>query len=203
MWANNTGDTGYDNGQNNHVDIRWSKDGLNWSDATPVNNILDKPAEGQSLAPWHQDVNYIEELKEYWAFSQCFTGRNPDGSMLYLTKSKDGINWEQVGTTAAMNPGEPGSWDDFQIYRTCFVYDDGDVKVWYSSLQQDTANKLIIDSSGNKTITAGPDDTRIWRIGYTSNTYEGIMTALTGNGEKPALVTGTALILTADKAELE
>ena len=203
MWANNTGDVGYNNGQNNHVDIRWSKDGLNWSDATPVNNFLDKTAEGQSLAPWHQDVNYIEELKEYWAFSQCFTGRNPDGSMLYLTRSKDGINWEQVGTTAAMNPGEPGSWDDFQIYRTCFVYDDGDVKVWYSSLQQDTANKQIIDSSGNKTITAGPDDTRIWRIGYTSNTYKGIMTALTGNGEKPALVTGTALNLTADKTELE
>ena len=203
MWANNAGNVGYDNGQNNHVDIRWSKDGLNWSDAKPVNNFLDKTAEGKSLAPWHQDVNYIEELKEYWAFSQCFTGGNPDGSMLYLTRSKDGINWEQIGTTAAMNPGEQGSWDDFQIYRTCFVYDNSTFKVWYSSLQQDTANKLIIDSSGNKTITAGPDDERIWRIGYTENTYEGVMTALTGNGDKPELVKGTALNLTADKKELE
>lgn len=205
MWANNAGNVGYNNGQNNHVDIRWSKDGLSWSEATPVNNFLDKTAEGQSLAPWHQDVNYIPELKEYWAFSQCFTGSNPDGSMLYLTRSKDGINWEQIGTAAAMNPGKPGSWDDFQIYRTCFVYKEGaesKVEVWYSSLQQDTANKQIIDSKGDYTITAGPQDTRIWRIGYTENTYEGIMTALTGNGEKPALVTGTALDLTAEKTEL-
>lgn len=205
MWANNAGNVGYNNGQNNHVDIRWSKDGLSWSEATPVNNFLDKTAEGQSLAPWHQDVNYIPELKEYWAFSQCFTGSNPDGSMLYLTRSKDGINWEQIGTAAAMNPGKPGSWDDFQIYRTCFVYKEGaesKVEVWYSSLQQDTANKQIIDSKGEYTITAGPQDTRIWRIGYTENTYEGIMTALTGNGEKPALITGTALDLTAEKTEL-
>ena len=202
MWANNTGNVGYNNGQNNHVDIRWSEDGLNWSEPKPVNNFLDKTTDGLQLAPWHQDVNYIPELKEYWALSQCFTGNNPDGSMLYLTTSKDGINWEQVGTEAILNPGETGEWDDFQIYRSCFVYDNDTLRVWYSALQADTANQLVVDSSGNKTIQALSEDTRIWRIGYTENTYEGIMGALTGNGTKPELITGTTLGLTAEETEL-
>ena len=122
MWANNTGDVGYNNGQNNFVETRWSEDGINWSKPERVENFLAVTTEGEKLAPWHQDVSYIPELKEYWAFSQCFTGGNPDGSMLYLTTSKDGIHWEQVGTEPILSPGKGDAWDSFQTVERCVFY---------------------------------------------------------------------------------
>ena len=205
MWANNTKDVGYNNGQRNYVETRWSKDGLNWSEPKKVNNFLGKTTDGKQLAPWHQDVNYVPELKEYWALSQCFTGGNPDGSMLYLTTSKDGINWKQVGTEPILSPGEAGKWDDFQIYRSCFVFEKDTLRVWYSALQDKTTGKPVIDANGELTLTAGPQDSRIWRIGYTENGYIDIMKALTGdkNFTKPELVKGEKLTLTSEKEELE
>ena len=205
MWANNTKDVGYNNGQRNYVETRWSKDGLTWSKPKKVNNFLAQTASGASLAPWHQDINYIPELKEYWALSQCFTGGNPDGSMLYLTTSKDGINWKQVGKDPILSPGEAGKWDSFQIYRSTFLFEDDVFKVWYSALQDHTANKKVIDENGELTLTAGPDDSRIWRIGYTENGYIDMMKVLTGDEDfaKPELVEGESLTITADKTELE
>ena len=204
MWANNTKDVGYNNGQRNYVETRWSEDGINWSEPKKVNNFLGKTSEGKQLAPWHQDINYIPELKEYWGLSQCFDGPNPDGSMLYLTTSKDGINWNQVGTEPVLNPGESGKWDSFQIYRSSFVFENDKLSVWYSALQDKTANQKVIDSDGKLTLTAGPDDQRMWRIGYTEGDYIAIMKTLTGNGNftKPELVKGTKLDLTTDKTEV-
>lgn len=204
MWANNTKDVGYTNGQKNYVETRWSEDGINWSEPKKVNNFLGKTSEGKQLAPWHQDINYIPELKEYWGLSQCFDGPNPDGSMLYLTTSKDGINWNQVGTEPVLNPGESGKWDSFQIYRSSFVFENDKLSVWYSALQDDTENKKVIDSEGNLTLTAGPEDQRMWRIGYTEGDYTDIMKTLTGdaNFTKPELVKGTELDLTTDKTEV-
>ena len=204
MWANNTKDVGYNNGQRNYVETRWSEDGINWSEPKKVNNFLGKTSEGKQLAPWHQDINYIPELKEYWGLSQCFDGPNPDGSMLYLTTSKDGINWNQVGTEPVLNPGESGKWDSFQIYRSSFVFENDKLSVWYSALQDKTANQKVIDSDGKLTLTAGPDDQRMWRIGYTEGDYIAIMKTLTGNGNftKPGLVKGTKLDLTTDKTEV-
>ena len=204
MWANNTKDVGYYNGQKNYVETRWSEDGINWSEPKKVNNFLGKTSADKQLAPWHQDINYIPELKEYWGLSQCFDGNNPDGSMLYLTTSKDGINWKQVGTEPVLNPGESGKWDSFQIYRSSFVFENDKLSVWYSALQDDTANKQVVDSKGELTLTAGPDDKRMWRIGYTEGNYSDIMKALTGNDNftKPDLVPGTKLEITADKTEV-
>ena len=205
MWANNTGDVGYNNGQNNFVETRWSKDGINWSKPERVQNFLATTTEGEKLAPWHQDISYIPELKEYWAFSQCFTGGNPDGSMLYLTTSKDGIHWEQVGTEPILSPGEGEAWDSFQIYRSTFLYEDGVVKLWYSALQDGTTNKKVMDSEGQLTITAGPHDNRVWRIGYTESNYLDIMKVQTGdeNFTKPAIVKGDALVLESPSKEME
>ena len=212
MWAANAGDVGYNNGQRNFVEMSWSEDGLTWSERTKVNNFLGKNEAGQQLAPWHQDIQYIPEFQEYWGLSQCFAGGSPDGSVLYLTKSKDGVNWEPVGTKPILNAGETGAWDDFQIYRSTFYYDStgaqdpkqGTLRVWYSALQKDTAGKMVIDSNGEKTIQATIADTRIWRIGYTENTYQNVMKALTKNEfyEEPETVAGQSLNLTLNKPSL-
>lgn len=206
MWSNNTGDVGYNNGQSNFVEIRYSQDGITWGEPTKVNNWLNVDANGSKLAPWHQDVNYISELKEFIGVAQCFTGNNPDGSVLHLTKSKDGVNWEQVGTAPLLSPGASGSWDDFQIYRSCFYYDPGDtygngtMRVWYSALQANTTNQMVADSSGNLTIQALSHDSRIWRIGYAENTYANMMKALLNDSAYtvPALIPGASMSFTSD-----
>ncbi len=206
MWSNNTGDVGYNNGQSNFVEIRYSQDGITWGEPTKVNNWLNVDANGSKLAPWHQDVNYISELKEFIGVAQCFTGNNPDGSVLHLTKSKDGVNWEQVGTAPLLSPGASGSWDDFQIYRSCFYYDPGDtygngtMRVWYSALQANTTNQMVADSSGNLTIQALSHDSRIWRIGYAENSYVNMMKALLNDSAYtvPALISGTSMSFTSD-----
>lgn len=205
MWANNAGDVGYNNGQNNYVRMWYSKDGITWGDPVRVNNFLGKDESGRQLAPWHQDVRYISEFKEFLAVSQCFSGSNPDGSVLHLTTSKDGVNWQQVGTLPILSPGTTGSWDDFQIYRSSFYYEPGDtygsgtVRVWYSALQKDTTNQMIPDSKGDLTIQAKDRDSRIWRIGYAQNDYISMMRALLKDPTytPPALVQGESLSLSA------
>lgn len=208
MWSNNTGDVGYNNGQSNFVELRYSDDGITWGAPTRVNNFLGTNESGQQLAPWHQDVQYVPELKEFLCFSQCFSGRNPDGSVLHFTKSKDGLNWEPVGNKPLLSPGEDGSWDDFQIYRSSFYYEPGEevgngtIRVWYSALQKNTNNILVTDSSGNKTLQAKDQDDRIWRIGYASNSYIAMMKSLMNDSEYtvPALIPGTSMTLTRDTA---
>lgn len=208
MWSNNTGDVGYNNGQSNFVELRYSDDGITWGTPTRVNNFLGTNESGQQLAPWHQDVQYVPELKEFLCFSQCFSGRNPDGSVLHFTKSKDGLNWEPVGNKPLLSPGEDGSWDDFQIYRSSFYYEPGEevgngtIRVWYSALQKNTNNILVADSSGNKTLQAKDQDDRIWRIGYASNSYTAMMKSLMNDSEYtvPALIPGTSMTLTRDTA---
>lgn len=208
MWSNNTGDVGYNNGQSNFVELCYSDDGITWGAPTRVNNFLGTNESGQQLAPWHQDVQYVPELKEFLCFSQCFSGRNPDGSVLHFTKSKDGLNWEPVGNKPLLSPGEDGSWDDFQIYRSSFYYEPGEevgngtIRVWYSALQKNTNNILVADSSGNKTLQAKDQDDRIWRIGYASNSYTAMMKSLMNDSEYtvPALIPGTSMTLTRDTA---
>lgn len=208
MWSNNTGDVGYNNGQSNFVELRYSNDGITWGAPTRVNNFLGTNERGQQLAPWHQDVQYVPEMKEFLCISQCFSGGNPDGSVLHFTKSKDGLNWEPVGNKPLLSPGEDGSWDDFQIYRSSFYYEpgqevgNGTIRVWYSALQKNTNNILVADSSGNKTLQAKDQDDRIWRIGYASNSYTAMMKSLMNDSEYtvPALVAGTSMTLTTDAA---
>lgn len=209
MWANNTGDVGYNNGQSNRVRMWYSADGINWGDPVTVNNFLGQNEAGQQLAPWHQDVQYIPELKEFICISQCFSGGNPDGSVLHLTKSKDGVNWQQVGNKPILSPGPDGSWDDFQIYRSSFYYEpgsavgNGTMRVWYSALQKNTTNQMVPDSSGNLTIQALSGDSRIWRIGYAQNSYENMMRALLNDPSYtvPSLISGTALTITSNLAD--
>ena len=181
MYYNNAGDVGYTNGQKNKVQVRWSEDGIHWSEeARDVENFLGRDENGEQLAPWHQDVQYIPSRNEYWALSQCFAGDSPDNSVLYMTRSKDGQHWQQVGNQPVLMPNDAPFWNDFQIYRSTFLYDpETDVMdIWYSALQTTPADRKVADSEGNLTITAGTDDSRIWRIGHASNTMTEVMKAL-------------------------
>lgn len=202
MWSNDAGDVGYTNGQNNRVRINYSDDGINWGNPVPVENFLARDENGSQLAPWHQDVQYVKELRQFLCLSQCFAGPNPDGSVLYLTTSRDGLHWEQPSIHPLLSPGTTGSWDDFQIYRSSLTYDSTNdmVRVWYSALQDNTAGKMVVDSDGELTIQAKSGDARIWRIGYAENSYADMMRALLDEPDYtvPALVSGQSLTLYTD-----
>ena len=210
MWAQNSGDAGY-NQSGKFIEMRWSEDGINWSEPQKVNNFLGKDENGRQLWPWHQDIQYIPELQEYWGLSQCFSTSNPDGSVLYLTKSRDGVNWEQAGTQPVLRAGKSGTWDDFQIYRSTFYYDNqsdsptgGKFRIWYSALQANTSGKTVLAPDGTVSLQVGSQDTRIWRIGYTENDYMEVMKALTQNKnyEEPELVDAVSLNLSMDKTSI-
>lgn len=199
MWANDAGDIGYQNGQNNCVRIAYSDDGITWGDPVPVEGFLSRDRYEERLAPWHQDVQYVKELKQFLCLSQCFAGPNPDGSVLYLTTSRDGVHWDQPSPYPLLSPGDTGSWDDFQIYRSSLAYDSATdmIRVWYSALQDNTAGKMIADTNGDLTIQAKSSDTRIWRIGYAENSYVDMMRVLLRSPDYtiPELVPGQTLRL--------
>lgn len=208
MYYNNAGNVGYYNGQNNKVQVRWSEDGIHWSEEVrDVKNFLGEDAYGEQLAPWHQDVQYIPEKNEYWALSQCFSGNSPDNSVLYMTRSKDGLNWQQVGNQPVLEPNNAPFWNDFQIYRSTFTYnaETDQMDIWYSALQTTPADKKVPDSKGELTLTAGTDDSRIWRIGHTSNSMTEVMKALLQDEfyEAPKFTTSRGFMLTADTPVLK
>ncbi len=208
MYYNNAGTVGYNNGQANKLQVQWSKDGVNWSeDVRTAINFLSKDQNGDQLAPWHQDIQYIPEKHEYWALSQCFAGGSPDGSVLYLTKSKDGIHWQQVGNQPVLTPNDAPYWNDFQIYRSTFLYDakTDTMDIWYSALQTTPADGMVADSKGDLTIKAGTDDSRIWRIGHTSNKMPEVYKALTQNEfyEEPGHVASAGFMMKAENNMLD
>ena len=208
MYYNNTGNVGYFNGQDNKVQMKYSKDGINWSEETlTVQNFLGTTEAGEQLAPWHQDIQYIESKNEYWALSQCFTGNSPDNSVLYMTKSKDGLNWSQVGSQPVLTPNDAPFWNDFQIYRSTFLYNEetDSMDIWYSALQTTPEDKMVQDSNGEFNIKAGSGDSRIWRIGHTSNNMKEVMKALTQNEfyEEEETIPSRGFILKAEKTQLE
>jgi len=74
--------------------------------------------------------------------------------MLYFAKSLDGVNWTTYYNSPVLQKGASGTWDEGNVYRSCFVYfaDTDTLKVWYSSV--------------GAVAKAG-----MWQIGFTSNTF--------------------------------
>ena len=102
MWANNTGDVGYQNGQRNYVRICYSDDGINWGTPEPVNNFLGVDQNGNQLAPWHQDVQYVEQLKEFFCGFAMFRGQHAGR---FGTSSHEIQRWRELA--AGRNPAPP------------------------------------------------------------------------------------------------
>lgn len=200
MWANDAGDFGYNN-KNCKVWMRWSNDPLTgWSDKIYTNNFLGKDEQNQQLVPWHQDIQFIPELHEFWALAQAWPQPgSTDNTSLRFTKSKDGINWEPVSTKMLLKPSTDG-WDNFQIYRSTFKIDfdpdhPGDLnyakfRIWYGALGKVPPTGLT-----------GQD----WHIGYTENDYVEVMKSQSQNEyyEVPEMVDAQFLSLMCADKELQ
>ncbi|MBS5305928.1 discoidin domain-containing protein [Clostridium tertium] len=154
MWSVNTGNSGWNN-QSNKVELRESSDGVNWSNPTVVNTLAQ---DGSQI--WHVNVEYIPSKNEYWAIYPAYkNGTGSDKTELYYAKSSDGVNWTTY-KNPILSKGTSGKWDDMEIYRSCFVYDEDTnmIKVWYGAVSQNP---------------------QIWKIGFTENDYDKFIEGLT------------------------
>ena len=134
MWYVDTGNTGYKN-QSNVVRTRESQDGLHWG-ADRVCEDLVQP--GYQI--WHMTVSYIPEKKKWIAIYPAY----PDGTncdyckLFYAEKTKDGA-WI-AKKDPIMEPGTPGSWDDFCLYRTSFLIDGDRMTLWYGGKKKEDSS---------------------------------------------------------------
>ncbi|MEP7346400.1 MAG: hypothetical protein ABI877_14110, partial [Gemmatimonadaceae bacterium] len=125
MWTVNAGGAGCA-AQSTVVDHRTSVDGVHWS-APRGADLGDAP-----MWPWHLDVTWIPERREFWAL---FNGKPEDSCStpaLYLATSVDGISWHTHPTPVI----EKGAIPEFKdiVYRATMDFDARSdvVTVWAS-----------------------------------------------------------------------
>ena len=105
LWANNTGDVGYQNGQANFVEMRYSDDGITWGEPVRVNGFLGLDENGQQFGPpGIRMSSMFPDLKEFVCISQCFC-RPKSG---WLCPAPDHIKgWSQLGAGGHQAPAVP------------------------------------------------------------------------------------------------
>ena len=131
MWSVNSGGSGC-RSQSTTVEHRTSADGLHWS--TPQTVDVSGP---NALPPWHIDVLWVPELKEYWALYNEKPEFSCTTAALRLSTSKDGITWTQH-PTPVLTAGVTRAFNDI-VYRSTLEYDARSemVTLWYSGARLD------------------------------------------------------------------
>ena len=130
MWAVNAGGSGCKS-ETTTVDHRTSVDGLHWSAPRTVD--VSGP---NALPPWHIDVIWVPEVREFWALyneKPAFSCATP---ALRLSTSSDGITWTQHATPV-LRAGVTYEFNDI-VYRSTFEYDARTdmVTLWYSGARE-------------------------------------------------------------------
>ena len=106
---------------------RRSRDGMKWNPAESVNLSI------PSFVPWHWDVQYIKERKEYWALVAAYPDAgNCSQTSVFFARSVSGTTWT-VSPTPLLEPGRLERLRDL-VYRSTFRYfpSDSAVRVWFS-----------------------------------------------------------------------
>ena len=131
MWSVNSGGVGCQS-ETTTVEHRVSTDGLHWSAPQPVG--VSGPNE---LPPWHIDVLWVPEVRQFWALYN----EKPPGtcatSALRLATSADGITWTQH-PAPVLRAGVTREFQDI-VYRSTLDYDARTdmVTLWYSGARAD------------------------------------------------------------------
>lgn len=106
---------------------RRSRDGIKWNAAEPVNLTI------PNFVPWHWDVQYIRDKKEYWALVAAYPDAgNCSMTSVFFARSANGTTWT-VSPTPLLAPGAVPALRDL-VYRSTFRYfpSDSVVRVWFS-----------------------------------------------------------------------
>jgi hypothetical protein len=111
---------------------RRSRDGIKWNAAEPVSLSIG------NFVPWHWDVQYVKERKEYWALVAAYPdASNCSRTSVFFARSADGTTWK-VSPTPLLEPGVLLPLRDL-VYRSTFRYfpSDNVVRVWFSGARAD------------------------------------------------------------------
>lgn len=114
MWSVNAGALGCD-ASSTSVELRRSSDGVAWSPPTAVSLSLG------GVFPWHLDVEWVAELREYWALFNGKVAGSCTTDALYLATSSDGTTWKTYPSPVVRRGAIP-ELDDI-VYRATFAYD--------------------------------------------------------------------------------
>jgi hypothetical protein len=130
MWSVNGGPIGCGD-QHAWVELRRSKDGINWGNATPI--VL----QNGDLMPWHIDVQWIPEFSQYWALYPVKEAGTCVTTAVFLATSADGISWTTYATPV-LRSGELGELRDV-VYRSTFTYvaEGDEIRFWFSGANID------------------------------------------------------------------
>jgi hypothetical protein len=131
MWSVNAGGAGCSS-ETTTVDHRTSLDGLHWS--APAKVQVSSP---DQLPPWHLDVVWVAELREFWTLYNEKGPRSCATQALRLSTSPDGINWTER-PTPVLRAGVTPEFRDI-VYRSTLEYDARTdmVTLWYSGARRD------------------------------------------------------------------
>lgn len=139
MWVVNSGEEGCSANQTT-VELRRSNDGVHWSDPSPVS--MPSAAAGES--PWHLDVTWVAERREFWALYNAKTKGSCTTEVLRLARSTDGSRW----TTYPAPVLSKGAIPEFAdvVYRASMVYNAATdrVTLWYSGARQSGASDTTV-----------------------------------------------------------
>ena len=126
MWAVNAGPVGCQS-ESTTVEHRTSTDGVHWS----APQTVDVSGRG-ALPPWHIDVIWVSELREFWALYNEKPRETCVTPALRLSTSSDGITWVQH-PTPVLRAGVTPEFNDI-VYRSTLEYDGltDMVTLWYS-----------------------------------------------------------------------
>lgn len=134
MWYVDTGNAGW-NSQNNQVKYRTSADGIKWSGAVTCTDFVQP---GYQI--WHIDVHYDTSSGAYYAVYPAYpNGTDCDHCNLFFAVNRTGKQWETF-SRPILKPSTKGGWDDFCIYRSSMLIDDGMLKVWYGAKKQEDSS---------------------------------------------------------------
>jgi len=117
------------------VEYYESDDGVNWHSRTFTDIPQYLTYNGIDWSAWHIDVQKMWLSKKYYALI-VYHIVDDDGHSLFFAESDDGIHW-LVYDEPVLSPGQSGSWDDYMIYRSTFIIEEGYFKCWYSARNVD------------------------------------------------------------------
>jgi hypothetical protein len=125
MWTVNAGHLGCD-AASTTVELRRSSDGLTWSRPSTVSLSL------AGVFPWHLEVQWVAELREYWALFNGKVAGSCTTDALYLATSADGVTWKTY-PSPVLRRGAIPELNDI-VYRATFAYDATRdlVSLWHS-----------------------------------------------------------------------
>ena len=115
MWEVDAGRAGC-NARDTRIILRRSTDGIGWTSPSAVSFVQ------PGFIPWHLDVQFVSQLKSYWALVTAYRrGSACTSSSLFLATSSDGVRW----TTYPSPVLARGSLPQFSanVYRSTFAFE--------------------------------------------------------------------------------